>query len=169
VDGSGIDGDEDVRGLDDRAFEKLEDEVERLAAEGERGLPAGRAPQQKPDDALDPARSEADFEQIVQQALDELPGDYQRALEGVAIVVSDDGHEHNWYGVYIGRKYGHDPVASRPIAYVVPDQIAIFRDTLIRDFGADPAALRAQIVRVVRHEVAHHLGFDEDGVQRLGL
>ena len=161
--------DEDVRSLDDRAFDALEDEVERLATESERGLTADGEPQPKSDDSLDPAHSEADFEQIVRQALDELPSEYQRALEGVDIVVSDDGHERDWYGVYIGRKYGHGAVISRPISYVVPDQIAIFRDTLLRDFGDDPKVLRAQIARTVRHEVAHHLGFDENGVERLGL
>jgi predicted Zn-dependent protease with MMP-like domain len=160
---------EDVRRLDDRSFDALEDEVERLAAEGEHGFLAGGEPQPKPDDLLDPVHSEADFEQIVRQAVDELPSEYLQALEGVAIVVSDDGHEREAYGVYIGRKYGHEPMISRPISYVLPDQIAIFRDTLLRDFGDDPAVLRGQIVRVVRHEVAHHLGFDEDGVQRLGL
>jgi predicted Zn-dependent protease with MMP-like domain len=29
--------------------------------------------------------------------------------------------------------------------------------------------LRAQVVRTVRHELAHHLGFDELGVGELGL
>jgi len=29
--------------------------------------------------------------------------------------------------------------------------------------------LRAQVERTVRHEVAHHLGWDERGVRDLGL
>jgi predicted Zn-dependent protease with MMP-like domain len=161
--------DDDVRGLDDGAFDALEDAVERLASQSECGLTEEGEEQQKPDGSLDLVHSEADFEQIVRQAVDELPSEYQRALEGVAIVVSDDGQERNAYGVYIGRKHGHDPLMGAPDFYVLPDQIAIFRDTLLRDFGHDPATLRAQITRVVRHEVAHHLGFDENGVQGLGL
>ena len=39
----------------------------------------------------------------------------------------------------------------------------------MRDFGHDIDLLRAQVVRTVRHELAHHLGWDEDGVRGLGL
>ena len=50
-----------------------------------------------------------------------------------------------------------------------PDEILIFRDTLVRDFGDDPERLRAQVTQTVRHEVGHHFGFDEAGVRKLGL
>ena len=49
------------------------------------------------------------------------------------------------------------------------DRIVIFRDTLRRDFGHDPDLLRDQVTRTVRHELAHHVGFDELGVSRLDL
>jgi predicted Zn-dependent protease with MMP-like domain len=49
------------------------------------------------------------------------------------------------------------------------DRILIYRDTLRRDFGEDPDELRAQVVRTVRHELAHHLGWNELGVRDLGL
>jgi predicted Zn-dependent protease with MMP-like domain len=49
------------------------------------------------------------------------------------------------------------------------DRIVIFRDTLLRDFGDDPELLKAQVTRTVRHELAHHLGWDEKGVRGLGL
>lgn len=58
---------------------------------------------------------------------------------------------------------------ARPDFHVLPGEILIYRDTLLRDFGHDPELLRSQISRVVRHEVAHHLGFDEPGVGGLGL
>ena len=48
-------------------------------------------------------------------------------------------------------------------------RIVIFRDTLLRDFGHDPEELSAQVLRTVRHELAHHLGADELGVRELGL
>jgi predicted Zn-dependent protease with MMP-like domain len=45
----------------------------------------------------------------------------------------------------------------------------IYQDTLERDFGHDPDLLRAQVERVVKHELAHHLGWGESGVRGLGL
>jgi predicted Zn-dependent protease with MMP-like domain len=108
---------------------------------------------------LDPLH-DGDFEELVRDALDELPDLLQNALDHVAVVISDGGRRAHAYGLYQGggvhrRDHG--------------DRIVIFRDTLRRDFGSDPEALREQVVRVVRHELAHHVGFDEMGVGELGL
>jgi len=110
--------------------------------------------------------SEREFEEIVSSALDELPIQFQRALEDVAVVVSDRGAEHHAYGQYVGFKLGGRSFLG---GGGFPDEILIFRDTLVRDFGDDPERLRQQVVQTVRHEVGHHLGFDEEGVRRLGL
>ena len=45
--------------------------------------------------------SEQEFEGLVSSALDELPVEFQRALEHVAIVVSDRGSENHAYGMYV--------------------------------------------------------------------
>jgi predicted Zn-dependent protease with MMP-like domain len=110
--------------------------------------------------------SEQEFEQLVSSALDELPIDLQRALEHVAIVVSDRGGENHAYGMYVGSKLGGMPFLG---GGGLPDEILIFRDTLVRDFGDDPKRLRLQVIKTVRHEVGHQLGFDETGVRKLGL
>ncbi len=110
--------------------------------------------------------SEQEFEQLVRSALDDLPTGFQRALQNVAIVVSDRGAEHHAYGLYVGLKRGGSGFfgGGGP-----PDEILIFRDTLVRDFGDDPARLRSKVTQTVRHEVGHHFGFDEAGVRKLGL
>ena len=64
------------------------------------------------------------------------------------------------YGLYQGDTVVND---------YFHDRIVIFRDTLMRDFGRDPDRLRAQVTRTLRHELAHHLGWDEHGVRELGL
>lgn len=110
--------------------------------------------------------SEQEFEELVRAALDELPAEFQRALQNVAIVVSDRGAENHAYGMYVGVKMGQGQFFG---GGSLPDEIMIFRDTIVRDFGEDPAQMRAQVRQTVRHEVGHHLGFDEHGVRELGL
>jgi len=104
--------------------------------------------------------TEDDFDALVRSALDDLPLEFHRALEHVAIVVSDGGRRRRAYGLYQGDTAAQD---------YFHDRIVIFRDTLLRDFGHDPELLKAQVVRTVRHELAHHLGWDEKGVRGLGL
>jgi predicted Zn-dependent protease with MMP-like domain len=108
---------------------------------------------------LDPLDDE-DFEELVRDALDDLPDLLRNALEHVAVVISDGGRRVNAYGLYQGDGAHQDHAH---------DRIVVFRDTLRRDFGHDPDMLRDQVTRTVRHELAHHVGFDELGVSRLDL
>jgi predicted Zn-dependent protease with MMP-like domain len=116
-----------------------------------------------PDEAdfmeLDPL-DDSDFEELVRDALDDLPDLLRNALGHVAVVISDGGRKMGAYGLYQGDGATRDEV---------PDRIVIFRDTLRRDFGHEPDLLRDQVTRTVRHELAHHVGFDELGVSRLDL
>jgi predicted Zn-dependent protease with MMP-like domain len=118
--------------------------------------------------------SEQEFEGLVQSAIDDLPPEFQRALENVAIVVSDRGAEHHAYGMYIGVRMGNSNFLGGGARGFFggggqPEEILIFRDTLVRDFGDDPERLRAQVTKTVRHEAGHYFGFDEAGVRKLGL
>jgi predicted Zn-dependent protease with MMP-like domain len=102
----------------------------------------------------------SEFDELVMQALDELPEEFQEVLKTVPVVVSQDGDKHGAYGLYMGGTVARDSY---------PDRIIIFQDTLEHSFGHDPDLLRAQVERTVRHEVAHHLGWNEPGVRGLGL
>jgi predicted Zn-dependent protease with MMP-like domain len=139
---------------DDEEFELLVRRTEALAREN-----LAAEPDESEFMALDP-RNPADFEELVRQALDDLPDLLLRSLDHVAVVISDKGRRHRAYGLYQGDTAARDNY---------PDRIVIFRDTLLRDFGHDPDELRAQVTRTVRHELAHHLGADELGVRELGL
>ncbi len=97
---------------------------------------------------------------MVADAIDGLPGEFQRVLETVPVVVSDLGAEAHAYGMYFG-----DTIARERYE----DRIVIYRDTLERDFGHDRELLAKQVERTLRHELAHHLGWDEPGVGGLGL
>lgn len=101
-----------------------------------------------------------DFEALVADAIDALPEKFQEVLAKVAVVVSDRGAEAHAYGHYFG-----DGLAQERYE----DRIVIYRDTLERDFGHDRELLAKQVERTLRHELAHHLGWDERGVGGLGL
>jgi predicted Zn-dependent protease with MMP-like domain len=106
-------------------------------------------------------REELDeFESMVVDAIDRLPAEFQEVLEKVAAVVSELGAEARAYGQYFG-----DGIAREQYE----DRIVIYRDTLERDFGHDRRLLAKQVERTLRHELAHHLGWDEGGVGGLGL
>jgi predicted Zn-dependent protease with MMP-like domain len=102
----------------------------------------------------------SEFDELVIRALDDLPERFRELIDRTPVIVSHLGHEHRAYGHYIGGTIARD---------IYPDRIVIYQDTLERDFGHDPERLRAQVERVVRHEIAHHLGWDEPGVRSLGL
>lgn len=106
------------------------------------------------------AREATEFELLVADAIDRLPPDFQALLEHTAVVVSRRGAEAGAYGHYFG-----DTVARG----YYEDRIVLYQDTLERDFGYDPELLAAQVERVLRHELAHHLGWNESGVRELGL
>jgi predicted Zn-dependent protease with MMP-like domain len=101
-----------------------------------------------------------EFEALVAAAIDRLPDEFRRLLETTPVVVSHRGGREGAYGHYFG-----DTVARE----YREDRIVLYRDTLERDFGHDPDLLAAQVERTLRHEVAHHLGWNEEGVRSLGL
>jgi predicted Zn-dependent protease with MMP-like domain len=135
-------------------FEKIVRRAEELGREG-----LAVDPEEAEFMELDPL-NDADFEELVRDALDDLPDLLRNALHHVAVVISDGGRRAGAYGLYQGGQIRRDDTH---------DRIVIFRDTLRRDFGHDPELLRDQVVRTVRHELAHHVGFDELGVSRLDL
>jgi predicted Zn-dependent protease with MMP-like domain len=135
-------------------FEEIVRQSEALARDG-----LAVDPEESEFMELDPLDDE-DFEELVRDALDDLPDLLRNALRHVAVVISDGGRRHGAYGLYQGDGATHDDTH---------DRIVVFRDTLRRDFGHDPELLRDQVTRTVRHELAHHVGFDELGVSRLDL
>jgi len=129
-------------GLTESEFERVVERAEALAA------------------ASEPAREPTDFERIVGEAIERLPEEFRRLAEETPVVVSRRGREAGAYGHYFGDTVARD-------AY--EDRIVVYQDTLERDFGHDPELLARQVERTLRHEVAHHLGWDEGSVRELGL
>jgi len=117
----------------------------------------------------------AAFERLVDRAIAQIPDPYRVALREVAIVIEDEpspeqlrenGIEHgdSMYGLYEGvsrAAYAADWAAE-------PNRITLFRLPLEEDFP-DPAELEDEVRLTVLHELAHHLGIDDDRLDELGV
>jgi predicted Zn-dependent protease with MMP-like domain len=117
----------------------------------------------------------ARFERLVEHALNGLPRSIRARLNNLDIVIEDepssrhldvtDIADGDLFGLYEGV-----PLTERGTDYsmVLPDRIVIFRGPLERAF-LDRTSIEEQIRITVYHELAHHLGFDEDDIDKLGL
>jgi predicted Zn-dependent protease with MMP-like domain len=123
-----------------------------------------------------PSRSRhVGFAALVDRALGTIPPPFRDALDEVAIVIDDEpspdqrrdndlGPDDDLYGLYEGvprTEYGADWVA-------LPNRITLFRLALEEDFP-DPEDLADEVRLTVIHELAHHLGIDDDRLDELGV
>ncbi|MEN8041599.1 MAG: metallopeptidase family protein [Actinomycetota bacterium] len=110
------------------------------------------------------------FEAVVQSVLHNLPEWVTNEMENVAIVVEhratrdQDPDQAGLLGLYEGI-----PLSERGFDYfgVSPDRITIFYEPHI-GLGLSDPDLRSEIRTTVLHEVAHHLGIDDDRLDELG-
>jgi predicted Zn-dependent protease with MMP-like domain len=103
--------------------------------------------------------SEADFDRLVSDALDELPDDIRGLMTNVAVTVEDEPPPGQpLLGLYEGIPWGR---RGPYYAGALPDKITIYRLPLERIAGGGPERLRAEVRRVVFHEIAHHFGISD--------
>jgi len=104
------------------------------------------------------------FEQLVGEALDGIPDELSARFENVAVVVEDEHPDDpHLLGLYQGV-----PLTERwDYAGALPDRIAIYRIPLCL-MCADEDELVEEIRITVIHELAHHVGIDDDALHDLG-
>lgn len=108
--------------------------------------------------------AEERFAELVDQALDSLPDELWERFDNVAIVI-DDSHptEPDLLGIYEGI-----PLTEREdYGGVLPDRIAIYRLPLC-EMCLDEEELVEEVRITVIHELAHHMGIDDDALHDLG-
>lgn len=111
----------------------------------------------------------ASFENLVEQALTDLPPEFAERLDNVAISVADWAtsdqlqqvnltDRHQLLGLYEGI-----PLTRRPNAYAgaLPDRITIFRRPIEKICHNDDEVI-AQVRSTVMHELGHYFGMDEE-------
>ena len=115
------------------------------------------------------------FDELVDEALATIPMPFAAALDEVAIVIADEpsedqrrenelGPDDTLYGLYEGvprTEWAADWAT-------VPNRITLFRLPLEEDF-AHPEDLADEVWLTVVHELAHHLGIDDDRLHDLGV
>jgi predicted Zn-dependent protease with MMP-like domain len=101
----------------------------------------------------------AAFEQLVSDALDELPDDIGGLMTNVAVTVEDEPPDGQpLLGLYQGVPWGRrGPYYSGAL----PDKITIYRGPIERMSHGNQELLRNQVRRVVFHEIAHHFGISD--------
>jgi predicted Zn-dependent protease with MMP-like domain len=111
-------------------------------------------------------RSRRRFESLVADALDELPGWVQEAMDNVAVLVEarPPEDEPDLLGLYEGIA----KTERENYAGALPDRITLFRATIESEAGSDDEELRAVIAETVVHEVAHHFGISDERLEGLG-
>jgi predicted Zn-dependent protease with MMP-like domain len=106
------------------------------------------------------------FEELVAEALDEVPAELLAVMSNVVILVEDvppDG-EQELLGLYEGHA-----LTDRGWDYagVLPDRITIFRLPTLRVCDTETDVVDEVAITVV-HEIAHHFGIDDQRLHELG-
>jgi predicted Zn-dependent protease with MMP-like domain len=108
----------------------------------------------------------AEFERLVDDALDSIPDEIARLIRNVAVIVEDDAPPDDpdllglYDGVALTERYGEAGME-------LPDRIFVYRLPLL-DFCDDEAQLADEVRITVVHEVAHHFGIDDARLDELG-
>ncbi|MFL7793157.1 MAG: metallopeptidase family protein [Anaerolineae bacterium] len=115
------------------------------------------------------------FEQIVAQALDELPQEFQDKLDNVEVTVEDwpDPETLRLAGVrhpaeLLGFYHGV-PQTQRTHNYglVLPDKISIYQQPILMRCHT-VAQVQTMVGHVLRHEIAHHFGISDERLREIG-
>jgi predicted Zn-dependent protease with MMP-like domain len=117
--------------------------------------------------------SDEEFQRLINEALEELPGEHVRNIRNVAILYEDEptpeqreklklqGNQ-TLLGLYEGT-----PLSERQgMDRLLPDKITLFKLPLSAQAGTE-AALKEEIKHTLWHEIAHYYGLDHDRIREL--
>ena len=116
------------------------------------------------------------FEEIVAEALDEIPEVLWNVIDNVVVTVEEWPTRRHIDRVHLGPGntllglYEGVPLTVRTSHYgmVTPDKITIFRGPILQICPPDEDAVREQIRQTVLHEIAHHFGISDERLIELG-
>jgi len=118
--------------------------------------------------------TDEEFDRLISKSMDDLPQEYIKGLNNVAILYADDPDEYQikQSGLREGNillgLYEGIPLTKRGTNYsfVLPDKITLFKHSMMM-VAQNPAQLYEQIKRTLWHEIAHYYGLDHDRIHAL--
>ena len=118
--------------------------------------------------------SDKQFDDLISKAMDELPQEYIKGLDNVAIVYADIPDEYQSVkaglreGSILLGLYEGIPLTKRGAGYtfVLPDKITLFKHSIMM-VSHDKQSFFEQIKRTLWHEIAHYYGLDHDRIDML--
>lgn len=116
-----------------------------------------------------------EFESLVLEALGDVPEEFARHLEDVAIDIQDEPTDQQLRGLGGVRRrellglYQGTPLTRRSVEQLVrwPDRIVLFQRNIERACRSR-SQIRRQVRKTVLHEIGHHFGMDEEHLRELG-
>jgi len=117
--------------------------------------------------------SDEEFQALINQALEELPGEHAKGIKNIAILYEDDPtpqqrtklelrHDQTLLGLYEGV-----PLSQRQgMGRTLPDKITLFKGPLQRR-AATTLELKEEIKHTLWHEIAHYYGLNHDRIAEL--
>lgn len=116
------------------------------------------------------------FESLVARAVETLPEEFQEKLENIDVVVEDWPTSAQMSRAGVGKGmtllglYEGIPLTRRSSNYglVPPDKVTIFQRIVEEKCGnAGETAIKEEIQKVVRHEIAHHFGIGDARLKQI--
>lgn len=105
------------------------------------------------------------FEELVSEALDEVPPEFARAMDNVVVLVEEFNDEApDILGLYHGIA-----LTERTSSYggVLPDRISIYRQPILAMCEDEEEVVEEVLITVV-HELGHYFGIDDARLHELG-
>jgi len=117
----------------------------------------------------------ADFSALLNNAIQDLPEEFRKKLENVAIIVEDYPskellermeipEDETLFGLYAGVPLTERGHFEAPL---LPDRIFIFQRE-IEDACDSPEEVQEELKITLVHEIAHFFGIDDDHLEELG-
>jgi predicted Zn-dependent protease with MMP-like domain len=118
--------------------------------------------------------SNDEFDSLITRAMDELPQEYIRGLDNVAIVMEDNPTTEQIKkmkirdGTILLGLYEGIPLTQRGNGYtfVLPDKITLFKKSLLQ-VAQSEKELFYQVKQTLWHEIAHFYGLEHQQMDRL--